>query len=245
MRSKVESWSGRLLPQGGKGVFIKSVLQSIPTYVMTCFLLPILLYREMERILSRLWWAKSSHKKSMHWCSWAQLCASKGTGVMGFQNWGKFNIAMLAKQRWRLLTNPNSLVALILKAKYYSSKDFLRAEMGVNSTYTWWSIWSAQRILEVGLRWKVGDGRSISILNDCWLPGVGNCRIQSDQISNEFNMVSDLIVPNEGRWNILLVRSLFSKEEVKRVLCISVAASGQEDVQVWSGDKHWNLLGME
>ena len=38
---------------------------------------------------------------------------------MGFKNLQAFNLAMLAKQGWRLLMNPNFLVARVYKAKYY------------------------------------------------------------------------------------------------------------------------------
>ncbi|KAA3486640.1 LINE-1 reverse transcriptase isogeny [Gossypium australe] len=40
MRQKINSWSFKYLSQWGKEVFIKFVLQAIPTYSMACFLLP-------------------------------------------------------------------------------------------------------------------------------------------------------------------------------------------------------------
>lgn len=39
-RKRVEGWSLRYLSIGGKEVFIKSVLQAIPLYVMQYFLMP-------------------------------------------------------------------------------------------------------------------------------------------------------------------------------------------------------------
>lgn len=37
LNNRVDSWQHRFLFQGGKEVFIKSILQAIPTYAMSCF----------------------------------------------------------------------------------------------------------------------------------------------------------------------------------------------------------------
>ncbi|XP_027102976.1 uncharacterized protein [Coffea arabica] len=42
----------------------------------------------------------------------------KGRGDLGFRDLEKFNEALLAKQMWRILTNPNLLVSKVMKAKY-------------------------------------------------------------------------------------------------------------------------------
>jgi hypothetical protein len=46
-------------------------------------------------------------------------------GGMGFRNLDVFNRALLAKQGWRLIQFHNSLVARILKEKYYPCGVFL------------------------------------------------------------------------------------------------------------------------
>lgn len=42
-------------------------------------------------------------------------------GWLGFQKFEQvqYNVALLAKQGWRLLTNPSSLAAQVFKARYY------------------------------------------------------------------------------------------------------------------------------
>jgi hypothetical protein len=77
----------------------------------------------------------------MHWFAWWKMCVLKKKGGMGFRDLQRFNLAMLAKQCWRLLCEPESLCAQVLRAKYFRSEDLLNAELK-GSSYTWQSIWT-------------------------------------------------------------------------------------------------------
>ncbi|KAH1098313.1 hypothetical protein J1N35_015234 [Gossypium stocksii] len=92
---------------------------------MACFLLPKTLCVEIENIIAKFWWQRGHGKSGIHWCMWRNLCFLKENGGLKFQNISQFNIALLAKQGWSLITCLNSLLARVLKAKYYPSLDFL------------------------------------------------------------------------------------------------------------------------
>lgn len=49
---KLQSWSNKLLSRDGKAVLIKSVVQSIPTYTISCFLLPKSMGQEIEMLMN-------------------------------------------------------------------------------------------------------------------------------------------------------------------------------------------------
>ncbi|KAH1123132.1 hypothetical protein J1N35_006292 [Gossypium stocksii] len=130
INQKIENWSTRLLSRGGKEIFIKSVLQAIPTYAMTCFLLPKSLCGEFENIFAKFWWQNGKRKKGIHWCKWQFLCRPKEERRLGFRNMAQFNIALLAKKGWKIMNNQNSIVARVFKAKYFLNDSFLNSCLG-------------------------------------------------------------------------------------------------------------------
>ena len=89
---------------------------------------------------------------------------------MGFQKLHEFNVAMLGKQGWRLLSEMSSLVARVLKARYYPNTSFLKAKLGSNPSYVWRSIIAAQKLIRSGARWHIGKGDRVNIWSEPWLP---------------------------------------------------------------------------
>lgn len=53
MWARIKGWGERNLSMAGREVLIKSVLQVIPTYTMSCFLLPREIIQEAKRIVRR------------------------------------------------------------------------------------------------------------------------------------------------------------------------------------------------
>jgi hypothetical protein len=77
---------------------------------------------------SRFWWGSNVDKRKVHWVNWKKTCRKKENGGLGFRDISSFNIALLAKQGWRIMTEPSSLLARILKAKYFPTCHFLKAK---------------------------------------------------------------------------------------------------------------------
>ena len=81
-------------------------------------------------MVQKFWWRQTNEKTQMAWLSWDKVCTPKEEGGLGFGDLKAFNLALLAKQGWRLQTNTSSLVYRVLKAKYFLDSDFLGAELG-------------------------------------------------------------------------------------------------------------------
>ena len=81
------------------------------------------------------------------------MCALKDKGGLGFRDLKAFNLALLAKQGWRLQMNSHSLVHRVLKAHYFPETDFLHAELSTKPSFTWRSILAAQPVVNLGYHW--------------------------------------------------------------------------------------------
>jgi len=82
--------------------------------------------------------------------SWEKLSAPKIHEGMGFKDLSAFNLAMLGKQGWKFITEPESLVARIYKAHYFPSVSYLTAQIGHNLSYVWRSIMHAIFLVQGG-----------------------------------------------------------------------------------------------
>jgi hypothetical protein len=101
--------------------------------------------------------------------SWDKLAMHKNDGGMGFKSLFVFNLAMLGKQGWRIMSNPDLLTSKINKARYFPQSDFFDAKVGHNPSVVWRSISNSRFILRVGTRWRIRSGTDISLLNENWL----------------------------------------------------------------------------
>jgi hypothetical protein len=98
--------------------------------------------------MSRFWWGRQQNERKISWMSWKRMGVAKVRGGLGFRDLELFNLALLAKQGWRILQNPDSLVARVFKEKYFPSESFMQATLGNSPSYAWRSIFNARRFLK-------------------------------------------------------------------------------------------------
>ena len=93
---------------------------------------------------------------------------------MGFKEIEKFNDALLAKQVWRMINNPDSLCHQVFKARFFPDCSILKARDSNVGSYAWKSILSARDVVRRGIVWRVETGEKVRIKEDRWLPETAN-----------------------------------------------------------------------
>jgi hypothetical protein len=167
---RVQGWLESLLSCAGKEILIKSVAQAIPIYSMSCFKLPRGLCDHINGLLRNFWWGSRDGKRKTCWVSWEEMTMPKYEGGLGFRDIELFNLALLARQAWRVLQNPDALSSQILKAVYYPDSEFLEAVVGTHASKIWRALVEGKDILKQGLIRRIGNGETMNAWNDNWIP---------------------------------------------------------------------------
>jgi hypothetical protein len=225
---KLQGWKEKLLSKAGKDILIKACAQAIPVYVMTCFDITKSLCEEINSAISRFWWAQQEKDNKIHWLAWDRLTRTKREGGLGYKDLYAFNLAMLAKQGWRLLTKPESLCARVLKARYYPNFSVLQAECQNGISYAWRSVLKGIELLKRGIIKRVGDGKTINIWQDPWLPRLWSRKPITRKKNNIITKVSELINPVTGSWDSQLVREIFLSQDASLILSIPLVDDMQD-----------------
>ena len=151
---------------------------------------------------------------------------------MGFRDFTCFNMALFAKQCWRLWHQSDSLMSKILKAKYYARSTILETQLENKPSFAWRSIVGALDVMQEGLVWRFGNGAQVRIWGDKWLPTPTAFSIQTPpSILDPKAHVSELIDNGMQWWNLPLIESMFRPKEVQAIKSIPLNTTNQQDKQ--------------
>lgn len=66
IRRTVENWKAKLLSTAGKEVMIKSIINALPVYVISCFKLPVQICKDIMSTTTHFWWRSEKEWKQKY-----------------------------------------------------------------------------------------------------------------------------------------------------------------------------------
>ncbi|EEC84864.1 hypothetical protein OsI_31997 [Oryza sativa Indica Group] len=190
----------------------------------------------LEQAMYKLGFTRRWGKRKTHWRAWKYLTKAKQYGGLGFKDFKLFNQALLARQAWRLIVNPDSLCARVLKAKYFPNGTLVDTCFSGNASPGWRAIEYGLELIKKGCIWRVGNGQSVCIWRDPWIPRdhsrrpitrKGNCRMK---------WVSELL-GLDGVWDVQKDNRVFLPCGAEEILRIQTSMRQDEDFLAWHPDK--------
>lgn len=89
--------------------------------------------------------------------------------------------------------------------------------------------------MEQGIIWRIGDGSSVWIWEDPWIPAGLSRRLRTPRGNTLLTKVSELIDPVTSSWDVQLVKDLFWEEDVVNILAIPMHTE-RDDIVAWHFD---------
>lgn len=105
-------------------------------------------------------------------------------------------------------------------------------------SWCWKSLLISRTLLEKGIKKRVGDGESINIWIDRWLPGTEDGKVTTQQSPNcRISKLSELI--QDGKWKEEPIRSNFNGTDRSNILNIPLSLQKAKDRIYWA----WTTSG--
>jgi hypothetical protein len=129
-------------------------------------------------------------------------------------------------------------VARVFKAKYFHSLGLWTLILGIVRHMLGEVLQWPVRCYSLGMRWHIGNGRSVRIWHDPWLPLKESSMVRSvPQILDPEDTVSTLIFDDNNMWNVEKVREVFSEWEANAIVSIPLPPHKRRDRLFWDDTK--------
>ncbi|GJR47768.1 RNA-directed DNA polymerase, eukaryota, reverse transcriptase zinc-binding domain protein [Tanacetum coccineum] len=243
---RLSSWKANLLSIGGRLTLIKSVLGSLGIYYLSIFRAPESVLQDLERIRANFFWGGNKDKNKMAWVKWPIILNSFDKGGLNIGSLKAFNLALLQKWRWRLLSSPNALWVQVIKAYHGQEGGF--DTNGCSFKGIWANIVGTSNflhskgiILSNTFRFKAGCGTRIRFWKDIW---VGETPLFT-RYNRLYHLDQDkdcLIIDriNNGQWSWNWSRTNLGVRNLA-YLCDMLNEIGQLNIDVNEDTCTWSL----
>ena len=115
---KLANWKARYISLGGRVTLINSVLDSLPTYVMSLFPMPSNVEERLDKLRRDFLWKGNKEGKGLHLVKWQTAQLHKQSGGLGIRNLGLQNRSLLSKWLWRFNNEEEALWREVIVNKY-------------------------------------------------------------------------------------------------------------------------------
>ncbi|WMV55749.1 hypothetical protein MTR67_049134 [Solanum verrucosum] len=113
---RLSRWKAQYLSRGRRLTLINSVLDALPTYLMSVFPLPPKVEERIDALRRNFLWNGEKEYKGFHLVKWKTVILSKKQGDLGIRNLKKQNKSLMMKWLWRFPKEDQALWVRVIQA---------------------------------------------------------------------------------------------------------------------------------
>jgi len=156
---KLSRWKSQYLSLGGRITLIKSVMDALPTYMMSLFPIPRSIEKKINKSRRVFLWQGNKEKLGYNLVKWDVVTLNKMQGGLGIKKLNMQNVSLLKKWLWRFCSEDLALWRRFISHKYGLQNNWITEE--ANGTFGC-SVWKTIRRLWPSfipnLSFRIGNG---------------------------------------------------------------------------------------
>jgi hypothetical protein len=121
----------------------------------------------------------------------------------------------------------------VLRAKYFHQGNLLDMALALEASNTWRAIDYGVEFLRCGAIYRVGDGESIRIWRDNWIPRPPSLKPSGSRKTCRLRGVSQLMREGTNDWDEAKIRRFFQPWDVEEILKIKIPTCKGPDIIAW------------
>ncbi|KAH1107812.1 hypothetical protein J1N35_011580 [Gossypium stocksii] len=121
----------------------------------------------------------------------------------------------------------------IMNKLWWSNSKSAKAKVGSYPLFTWRSVCGARDLIAGGIIWRIGNGTSVNIWNDLWIPGKNDNKLVFTDFIPHLSSVNQLIDSSTNTKNKELISSFVDEDQRKRILAIPINHHKLADTVAW------------
>ncbi|KAK7855992.1 putative ribonuclease h protein [Quercus suber] len=168
VNNKLQGWKTKLLSQAGRVTLIISILQSLPDYSFSCIKVPDKICTKLDSITNAFCWGHQPSTRKLHLINWNTICRPRNEGGLGIRKFKLMNQASIAKQFWRIIQQPQSILAKTLISKYCHREQIFTHKPIPSSSWSCKNIMHKPNPKLFQCTWKVSTGQNIPLQHPAW-----------------------------------------------------------------------------
>ncbi|EOY06956.1 Uncharacterized protein TCM_021518 [Theobroma cacao] len=167
IRDRISGWENKTLSPGGRITLLRSVLSSLPMYLLQVLKPPMVVIEKIERLFNSFLWGDSTNGKRIHWVAWHKLTFPCSEGGLDIRRLIDMFDAFSMKLWWRFQTC-DGLWTNFLRTKYCMGQIPHYVQPKLHDSQVWKRMVKSREVAIQNTRWRIGKG-NLFFWYDCWM----------------------------------------------------------------------------